>query len=286
MSYPKQSDVEIPLLQVLETNGGAAEPKKIYSRVANYFPELTAEDQTRRMDSKPSARKWWNLVQWARQTLVARGEIDGSTRGVWKITPGGRARLLEKQRATVPTTRQTRRVSLRDVIGDGGEVTLRDLANRTRDEVKARLLSELRSLSAHGFEHFCKELLQQLGYNDVIVTSRSADGGIDGHGDFKQGPVNLKSAFQAKKWTNKIVGRPDVQRLRGALQGDFAHGVFLTTSKFSAEAIKASYKKGAIPVMLLDGDAISELMIDRGLGVTKQPIVLFEVMSEYFDFEN
>ena len=130
------------------------------------------------------------------------------------------------------------------------------------------------------------ELLQQLGYRDVAVTRRSGDGGIDGHGDFQQGAVSIKSAFQAKKWTDTPVGRPDIDKLRGAIQGDYDHGVFITTSRFTREAEAASYKKGAISILLLDGDSLVDLMLDRGIGVVKQPLYLYEISDEFFDFEN
>ena len=94
MAFPKQSDVEIPLLQVLRDSGGSAEPKEVYPKVATYFPDLTPEEPDQRLESSSATRKWWNLVQWARQDLVQAGEVDGSTRGVWKLTEAGRARLI------------------------------------------------------------------------------------------------------------------------------------------------------------------------------------------------
>src|ERR1700726_2077453 len=159
MAYPKQSEVELPLLKVLEESGGAAEPKDIYAKVATFFPDVTPEDQERRMESKPSSRKWWNLVQWARQTLVEKGQIDGSTRGVWKLTDYGRARLKLASKIESPTTIKQRPAGETTGEEQESEITLRDLANRSRDAAKARLLSELRNLSPRGFEHFCKELL-------------------------------------------------------------------------------------------------------------------------------
>jgi len=128
-------------------------------------------------------------------------------------------------------------------------------------------------------------LLQQLGYRNVVVTDRTRDGGIDGFGDFKQGAVNIKSAFQAKRWSDTPIGRPALDSLRGALQGKFDHGVFLTTSRFSNDAAEAAYRQGAISIMLLDGEAITDLMIDHGIGVIKQPLVLYEVAPEFFEFE-
>ena len=129
-----------------------------------------------------------------------------------------------------------------------------------------------------------KELLQQLGYRDVTVTKRSNDGGIDGYGNFQQGVASIKSAFQAKRRADTPVRRPEIDRLRGALQGEFDHGVFITTSRFTKDATEASFKKGAISILLLDGDAVAELMIDRGIGDTKRPLYLYEVDDEFSDF--
>jgi restriction system protein len=273
MAFPRQSEIEIPLLRTLADSGGSAKPRDVYPKVSSCFPELTTAEQEQRLESSPSTRKWWNLVQWVRQSLVTAGEIDGSTRGVWTITPKGAARLqVDKPGRQRPS--------------ESRDLSLRDLANRSRDEAKARLLTELRGLSPSAFEHFCRALLQHLGFRDVTVTKRSGDGGIDGYGDFRQGAVSIKSAFQAKRWTEAPVGRPEIDRLRGALQGEYDHGVFITTSRFTKDATEASYKKGAISILLLDGDAVVELMIDRGIGVLKQPLYLYEVAEDFFDFDD
>ena len=273
MSFPSQGEIEVPLLRALVECGGSAKPRVLYPKVAANFPDLTAAEQEQRLESSPSTRKWCNLVQWVRQALVSAGEIDGSTRGVWTITSKGTARLTHGvQPAPAHTSTPAR------------DLSLRDLANRSRDEAKSRLLTELKALSPTAFEHFCKVLLQQLGYREVNVTKRSGDGGIDGYGNFQQGVVAIKSAFQAKRWTDAPVSRPDIDRLRGVLQGEFDHGVFITTSRFTKDATEASYKKGAISILLLDGDAVVEVMLERGLGVTKQPLYLYEVDDEFFDF--
>jgi restriction system protein len=82
------------------------------------------------------------------------------------------------------------------------------------------------------------------------------------------------------------VGRPDIDRFRGAIQGEYDHGVFLTTSGFSKDAKEASYKKGAITILLLDGPAIADLLVERGLGVRKLPLFLFDIDEEFFDLED
>jgi restriction system protein len=142
--------------------------------------------------------------------------------------------------------------------------------NANMQEIKSRLIAELRDLTPRASEHSCKEFLAHLGYRSVEVTRQSQDGGIDGHGDFRQGAISIRSAFQSKRWTDNPVGRPDIDRFRGAIQGEYDHGVFLTTSRFSKDAMEASYKKGAITILLLDGPAIADLLVERGLGVRRR----------------
>lgn len=277
MAFPKQIEIEIPLLKALADLGGSAKPRDVYPAVAAAFPQLSEEEQEIRLENYPSTRKWSNLVQWVRQRLVDAGQIDGSTRGVWKLTEVGRARLSAVGKPGGPGV-----PPMTSVLAD---VNLRDLTNRSRDEAKSRLLSELKDLTPTGFERFCLTLLEALGYRSVAVTRRSGDGGVDGYGDFRQGAVSIKSAFQAKRWTDAAVGRPEIDKFRGAIQGDYDHGVFITTSRFTRDAEQASYKKGAITILLLDGPAIAELMLERGLGVTRQPVYLYEIDTEFFDFD-
>lgn len=273
MAFPRQADVELALLRVLDSLGGEARPKDTYPLVAEHFPELTEEDRNERLQNSPSTRKWWNLVQWVRQHLVEKGEIDGSVRGVWKLAEAGKVRLN-----AVPGPR--------DSDATAQQATLRDLVFENLSEMKRRLVQELQALQSQAFESFCQKLLQELGFEDVHVTKQGADGGIDGYGDFRQRAVRIKSAFQAKKWQEgNSVGRPEIDKFRGAIQGDYDHGVFITTSRFTKEAQASSFKKGAITILLLDGDAVAQLMVERGIGVNKEPIYLLDLEPEFFVFD-
>jgi len=283
LPFPRQIEIEVPLLGVLSELGGEGKPRDIYALVATRFPQLTPEEQEERLENYPSTRKWANLVQWVRQRLVDLGQIDGSQRGVWRITQAGHARL--KDEATHRGPDQSASVSA-PAAASLPSVSLRDLVNANREEVKARLLAELRDLTPRAFEHFCKEFLAHLGYRNVQVTKKSQDGGIDGHGDFRQGAISICSAFQAKRWTETPVGRPEIDRFRGAIQGDFDHGVFMTTSRFTKDAKLASYRKGALTVLLLDGPAIADLLLERGLGVRQLPVHIYDLDEDFFDLED
>ena len=74
---------------------------------------------------------------------------------------------------------------------------------------------------------------------------RSGDGGIDGI--IKEDRLGLDAIYlQAKRWDN-TVGRPEIQRFAGALQGHRARkGVFLTTASFSREAVEYAHGRNLL----------------------------------------
>lgn len=280
MAYPKQVEIELPLLRVLAELGGEARPRDVYPRVAAHFPQLTPEEQEERLPDYPSTRKWSNLVQWVRQRLVDQRQIDGSKRGVWRLTPAGKARAESGDAAPIPDA-----ATAVAAVSPQQTLSLRDLVNANQEEIRARLIAELKDLSPRAFEHFCREFLAHLGYRNVEVTRKSQDGGIDGFGDFRFGAISIRSAFQAKRWSETVVGRPEIDRFRGAIQGEFDHGVYLSTSRFSKDAKQASYKHGAITILLLDGPAIADLLLERGLGVRRLPVFIYDIDDDFFDLE-
>ena len=111
---------------------------------------------------------------------------------------------------------------------------------------------------------------------------RSGDGGIDGV--IKEDRLGLDAIYiQAKRWEG-VVGRPEIQKFAGALQGQRAKkGVFITTSGFSKEAIEyVSMINNRI--VLIGGKELTSLMVDFGIGVSK--IASYDVKridSDYFE---
>jgi len=141
-------------------------------------------------------------------------------------------------------------------------------------QLKEKVVSELRRLSPSSFELFSKELLQVYGFENTQVTSVSGDGGIDGFGKLKVGLAHLNVAFQCKRWINNNVQRTEIDKFRGAAQGDFEQGVFFATTSFSQGAVDASIKRGAVPIVLVDADAIFRLMIDKGFGIQTENLTI------------
>jgi len=124
-----------------------------------------------------------------------------------------------------------------------------------------------------------------MGYGGTLkdagkAIGKSGDEGIDGI--IKEDRLGLDIIYiQAKRWEN-TVGRPEIQKFTGALQGQRAKkGIFITTSNFSKEAIDFS-SKIETKIILIDGEQLSEYMIDFNVGVTK--VSTFELKKIDLDY--
>lgn len=140
---------------------------------------------------------------------------------------------------------------------------------------KMQLLEQLKEIEPETFELFCKKLLKVYGFKDLKVTKPKKDGGINGYGKLKVGISYLNVAVQCKRWKNTNVGRTEIDKFRGAIQGDFEQGIFITTSKFSKEALNVTTKKGAVPIILIDGMMIIDIMIEKKFGIEIQELPLY-----------
>jgi restriction system protein len=129
--------------------------------------------------------------------------------------------------------------------------------------LRKQIVEEIRRLEPTDFEVFARELLDAYGFEQTQVTSVSGDGGIDGHGKLRVGLAYLGVAFQCKRWTRGNVQRPEIDKFRGAAQGEYEQGIFFTTSSFSKGALAASLKRCAIPIVLIDAKEIVRLMIEK-----------------------
>ena len=131
------------------------------------------------------------------------------------------------------------------------------------------------------------ELLVKMGYGGSRRDAgervgQSGDGGIDGI--IKEDRLGLDTIFiQAKRWQG-TVGRPEIQKFVGALQGQRARkGVFITTSGYTQEA-KNYAESIDTKVVLIDGRRLAGLMIDFDVGVSESAAyVLKKIDLDYFE---
>lgn len=125
-----------------------------------------------------------------------------------------------------------------------------------------------------------------MGYGGTRVGAgraigQSGDGGIDGIID--EDRLGLDAIYiQAKRWES-VVGRPEIQKFVGALQGQIAHkGVFITTLDFTKEA-QEYVKNINNKVVLISGFALARLMIENNVGISVATTYqVKKIDSDYF----
>jgi restriction system protein len=128
------------------------------------------------------------------------------------------------------------------------------------------------------FEELIGQLLVAIGFEDVIVTSYSGDGGIDVRGTLVVGDViRVNMAVQVKQWKKgRNIQSPDVQRVRGSL-GTHDQGLIITTSDFSSGAIEEAKRINAVPVALMNGVQLVPLLIEYNISVHRTKYELIEL---------
>jgi restriction system protein len=252
----------------------------------------------------PSGRQatFVNRVAWAYSYLKQAGLISSPRRGAYEITDRGRS-VLAAPPARIDIAFLAQFPEFQAFRQGGGEVrdeaTRPDAAALTPDEeiragyerlraaLAGQLLERVRAVSPAGFEQLVVDVLVALGYGGsrkdaARVVGRGGDEGIDGI--INEDRLGLDTIYvQAKRWQG-TVGRPEIQRFAGALQGQRARkGVFITTSSFSADA--RAYAAGLqTTIVLVDGPTLAQLMMDAGVGVSEaETIRVLRADEDYFD---
>lgn len=314
MPIPDYQSVMLPLLQL------AADGEEHRARDA--VEELAAKFRLRdeeRAEMLPSGTQpiFDNRVGWARAYLKQAGLIEAPRRGFFRITQRGKILLDQRPSAiNVDTLEQfeefrafrARRREASESTAASFDPLLHskqsssDLgANQTPEEVLAfayrrlrrdlelELLEQVKGVTPALFERIVVDLLIAMGYGGSRqdagrAIGKSGDGGIDGI--IKEDKLGLDVIYiQAKRWEG-TVGRPEIQKFAGALQGQRASkGVFITTSTYSREAIE--YAAAVSPrIILLDGEQLSRLMAEHSVGASTIGIYeLKRLDSDYFEGE-
>ena len=245
-----------------------------------------------------------NRIGWARTYLKKAGLLESPKRGVFRITPRGQqalamnpARIDAKYLAQWPEF-----VEFRDfakplaglpappelpLAASTPEETIEITYQGLREQLAQELLARILSCTPTFFEQLVVELLVKMGYGGSRREAgervgQSGDGGIDGI--IKEDRLGLDTIFiQAKRWQGSV-GRPEIQKFVGALQGQRAKkGVFITTSLYTADAIEYAARIET-KVVLIDGRQLAGLMMDFDVGVSASAsYVVKRIDSDYFE---
>jgi restriction system protein len=278
----------LPLLKRL-ADGGEHKFSGLVGELGNDF-RLSEEELSELLPSGTQPI-FANRVGWARLYLKKAGLLDAPKRGFVQITERGR-KILSEGHERIDTKfleRFPEFVAFKQPATPSSTPfeMLEDAYGRIRSGLANELLETLQNVDPKRFEQIVIDLLVTMGYGGSRVDAgkaigKTGDQGIDGM--IKEDRLGLGVIYvQAKRW-EQIIGRPEVQRFAGALAGQHAtKGIFITTSSFSNEALNYASTL-AIKVVLLDGLALTNLMIDHGVGVTTQSVYeVKRIDSDYFD---
>jgi len=307
MAIPDYQTVMLPLLK-FASDGRTHTFREAVEHLAGEFGLSPQE----RSELLPSGRQalFTNRVGWASFYLKKAGLLEKKPhRGAFSVTARGREviahnpdridnEFLERFPEFVEFRNQSRRTRENGTVpvtdattqpAETPEEALESAYQTIRQGLAQELLARVQACSPEFFERLVVELLVKMGYGGSRRDAgerigQSGDGGIDGI--IKEDRLGLDVIYiQAKRWQGSV-GRPEIQKFVGALQGQRARkGVFITTSSFTGEAAEYASRIDT-KVVLLDGNAIANLMIDFDVGVAAgTPYIVKRIDSDYFEEE-
>ena len=304
MAIPDYQTLMLPLLKHLG-DGNIKSTAETFEELATEF-NLSNEE---RKELLPSGQQpiFSNRIAWAKAYLKKSGLIESPKKGFYKITLTG-LEVLKQKPSKIDNRFLTqfdefdeffskRNIRKRKEIKE--KIQDKELNNnktpaeyleygyqKIRDDLANEILTNIKQCSSAFFETLVIELLVKMGYGGSRAEAgktvgKSGDGGIDGI--IKEDRLGLDIIYiQAKRWDN-TVGRPEIQKFAGALQGQRAKkGIFITTANFSNGAIEYVSKIDS-KIVLIDGEQLASYMIDFNIGVGK--VATYEIKkidSDYF----
>lgn len=236
MAIPDYQTCMLPFLRYL-ADGREHTLRDSEDKLAEHFA-LTA---TERNALLPSGQQqiFRNRIGWARTYLKKAMLLESPKRGVFKITDRGLSVLATNPiRIDAKFLEQFPEfIEFREISKPGLETTTSAevaLAKSTpeesielayqglREQLMQELLSRILACSPTFFEQLVVELLVKMGYGGSRRDAgerigQTGDGGIDGI--IKEDRLGLDTIFlHAKRWQGSV-GRPEIQKFVGALQG-------------------------------------------------------------------
>lgn len=303
MPIPDYQALMLPVLRAT-SDGKEHQMKQLISQLIDQY-DMTEEEKTRLLPSG-TTYVFGSRVAWAKTYLKQAGLLSSPKRGVFTITPGG-LDLLAKNPSRIdnnllnnfsefrdfrerskPTEQDTSTAQATDLpLEQTPEDSMAAAYKRLRSELEIELLEQVKKASPSFFEQLVVDLVVALGYGGSRqdagrAVGKSGDGGIDGI--IKEDKLGLDVIYlQAKRW-DATVGRPEVQKFAGALQGLRANkGIFITTSSYSRDASEYVQQISS-KIILVDGPALVRFMVDHNVGVSI--VGRYEIKSidsDYFD---
>ena len=273
----------MPIVETLRDLGGSGRPTEVTDLV---IERMKISEEEQEIVNKNGGSRIRNQIAWARFYMVKADLLSSSQRGVWGLTDKGREAKIDKE-YVLKMFRDVHQIfSVERKIDKTIEpISAESDADvgivETGSDYKSKLLLTLQSLSPQGFERICQRLLRESGFQEVVVTGRTGDGGIDGHGVIQINPfVSFKVLFQCKRYKGAVAVSA-VRDFGRALQGRADKGIIMTTGTFTTDSKREAVRDGATPIELVDGDKLVGMFEELTLGL--HPKKDFELDEKFFE---
>lgn len=247
----------VKLLELIADSGGASR-----ADILEPWKAFLLEESNIRADSSARSHLYYRL-----QNLEHRGFIERAGQLV-SISPSGLEYLARLGGVSDGESDASHKI----------RELLRDLQLEVRESIR-ELLSEM---DPFAFENLIKQLLEDIGYKNVEVTSPSNDRGVDVVADIELGITSVREVVQVKRHSANIQ-RPVLDGLRGVLHRFRAvRGTIITTGGFTRGTQEAAFEHGAAPITLIDGGKLVDLLIEHDIGVKKRAMEIWEFDPQAF----
>jgi restriction system protein len=288
---PKFHETFNPLLDIL-SNGEIIHHRELLKKVVDkYYSDLSKELLD--LKTKSGEILLLNRIAWGKSYLKKGGYIIYPERGMVKITEKGIKAIRDnEQLKDIDEKSNFLEFYVEEKTKDNSDdiqiknSTPQDLIDtgisEIESQVKIDLLEKLKTIDPFYFEKVVLILLKKMGYGDFIETPKSGDGGIDGI--INEDKLGLDKIYiQAKKYEENKVREKDIRNFIGAMSGDTAKGVFVTTSEFDKGAIQKAHDAHHT-IILIDGKKLVELMHQYNVGVQiKSTYEVKELDADFFE---
>ena len=269
-----------PVIEVLKETGGSGTAAEVIDRAIEKMKISEKEQEATNKDGQSRVR---NQVNWARLFLVRAGYLDSSKRGIWSLTEKGMSfdpRIFD----VLGTFKQVQRVFKDEKKSKSQREPFEDETDDQEAEPqdhREKLLNLIKLLPPGGFERLSQRLLRESGFQQVVVTGRSGDGGIDGMGILQVNPfVSFNVLFQCKRYQGAVTPS-HVRDFRGAMMGRADKGIILTTGTFTLDAKKEARRDGVPPIELVDGELLVQMFERLELGLV--PRTTYDIDEKFFE---
>lgn len=282
LKVPEHFRFIIPIIEVLKELDGSGRASEVTDKV---IEKLNIPEEDLIVTIKSGTSRLINQMHWARLMLVKAGYLDSSERGVWNLTEKGlKADLTDSDLLKIYEMKKQWEKELKEAKGlkkTSGDKEETDVEGIETEDYRATLLNTLKGLPPTGFERICQRLLRESNFEQVTVTGKSGDGGIDGIGIVQVNPfVSFSVLFQCKRYQGSV-SASQVRDFRGAMMGRADKGIIITTGAFTSDAKREARRDGVPPIELVDGEKLIEMFEQVELGL--KPIKTYEIDEKFFD---